>query len=316
MGHDRTATTVARLADDLLAGCDARRADLLRGSLDDPDLRRWTYLPGDRPGLSMEDMSGDQRDVALALLGALGGEAADPVGARAVERARRQLTSGTDDIGADRYWFRVLGSPGRDPWGLRVNGHHLGVHLVVVGEQLTVTPHFLGAEPALVPSGPLAGHRLLGPDEDLARDLLRLLEPDRRAIAVVTDIAPADILTKADPVADPAALPRGLLHADMAPGQQVALVRLVRRYLDRAPRAYAAACWQQAVDAGLDRLSFAWAGPAEPGNGHYYNVIGPTVVIEYDNTQDNANHAHSVWRHLRDDWGEDLLRRHYQQDHA
>jgi Protein of unknown function (DUF3500) len=316
MAPDATTRTLARLANDLLDACDAGQAKLLRGSLDDSDLREWTYLPGARPGLSMDDMSQDQHETALALLETFGGEGADPLGARAVERFRRAMASGTDEIGADRYWFRVLDLPGRDPWGVRVNGHHLGVHAIVVGEQLTVTPHFIGSQPAVVPSGALAGHRLLGPEEDLARDLLRLLEPDRRAAAVVDTVAPADILTRFDPVADPSVLPSGLSCGDMAPAQQETLTGLVRRYLDRAPRGYADACWQQVVDAGVDNLSFAWAGPVEPGGGHYYCVTGPTLVIEYDNTQDNANHAHSVWRHLRDDWGEDLLRKHYQQHHA
>jgi hypothetical protein len=150
----------------------------------------------------------------------------------------------------------------------------------------------------------------------MARSLLEQLEPDQLAAAVVAPTAPSDILTRADPVVDPSALPEGLSHGDMTPGQQAGFTTLVKRYLDRAPREYAKACWQQVLDAGVARLSFGWAGPREPGEGHYYCVTGPTVVIEYDNTQDDANHAHSVWRHLRDDWGDDLLRGHYREHHA
>ena len=310
-----TVREVARLADELLAQCDEHQAGLVRSRLDDQDLREWTYLPGDRAGLSMEDMTAAQRDIASAVLDRLAGEGATPRGAVEAERVRRRFVTGSDEIGPDRYWFRVIGEPGPAPWGLRVNGHHLAVHLVAVGDRFTVTPHFLGSEPAVAPIGPRAGYRLLGPDEDMARSLLDLLEPDQLAAAVVAPTAPSDILTRADPVVDPSVLPRGLSHGDMNLEQQAGLAALVQRYLGRAPAAYARACWQQVLDAGVDRLSFAWAGPRAPGEKHYYCVTGPTLVLEYDNTQDDGNHAHSVWRHLRDDWGEDLLRGHYREHH-
>ena len=90
---------------------------------------------------------------------------------------------------------------------------------------------------------------------------------------------------------------------------------MVQRYLLRAPAPYARACWRDAEAAGLDRIRFAWAGPTAPGARHYYCVRAPEFLIEYDNTQDDGNHAHSVWRHLRDDWGGDLLREHYAAQH-
>ena len=308
--------TMARCATALLASLDAGQARTVRGRLGETGMRQWTYLPGPRPGLSLEDLDEHQHALAMELLDAVRGESdADARGAIAVERFRRRLGAGDGVAGPDRYWFRVLGEPGAGPWGWRVNGHHLAVHVTVVGDRFTVTPHFLGAEPAVLPSGPMAGHRLLGPEEDLARELLAALDADRRAVAVVAPTAPRDILTRADPVADPSVLPVGLAHADMSSAQQPLLVRLLRRYLDRSPPEYAETCWREVLDAGLDRVSFAWAGPLRRGEGHYYCLTGPTLLVEYDNTQDGANHAHSVWRHRRDDWGEDLLRRHYARHH-
>ena len=142
------------------------------------------------------------------------------------------------------------------------------------------------------------------------------LDPDQRALGISADVAPDDILTRADPVADPTLLPEGIGRDLLRPAQQEVLDRLVRRYLDRAPAPYARACWRDAEAAGLDRIRFAWAGPTAPGEGHYYCVRAPEFLIEYDNTQDDANHAHSVWRHLRDDWGVDLLRDHYARSHS
>jgi hypothetical protein len=179
-----------------------------------------------------------------------------------------------------------------------------------------VTPHFVGSEPARVGSGPRAGHRLLGPEEDLTRQLVTSLPGTARASAVFAAVPPDDILTRADPFADPGLLPEGLPHDRLAPGQQRLLERLVRRYLDRAPAAYAQECWSDAVTRGLGALSFAWAGGLAPGDRHYYCVRAPDFLIEYDNTQDDGNHAHSVWRHVRHDWGADLLRGHYTEQHA
>jgi hypothetical protein len=310
------------LASELIASADDEQARLLRGSLDDPRLTEWTYLPGDREGLPVGDLNVGQRELTLALLNATHTDAGAATVALAieVERVRRRLGSGRDDIGPDRYWLQVLGDPsggpdGDEPWGWRINGHHLAVHVIMAGDRVSVTPHFLGAEPAEVRTGPQVGLRPLGPEEDLARELLHALDPDQLAVAVYDAEPPKDILTRSDPVADPSSLPAGLSHADLTEPQRDLLELLVRRYLDRSPTSYAEACWRDLETAGLDQLAFAWAGSPNRGERHYYCVTGPEVLIEYDNTQDDGNHAHSVWRHLRDDWGADLLRAHYEAGH-
>lgn len=284
--------------------------------LDAPELREWTYLPGSRPGLCTEDLDSHQREAVDAVLtaahSAAGAELAR--GAIEVERYRRASVGGT---GGDRYWVRLLGDPDDGgPWGWRMNGHHLAVHVLITAAGMRVTPHFIGSEPARIADGPQVGRRLLGPEEDLARQLVTDLDHGRRGKAVFAAAPPDDILTRDDPFADPDRLPTGLTYGDMTPAQQEMLERLVRRYLDRAPAAYARECWSDTVAQGLDALSFAWAGGREPGEQHYYCVRAPDFLIEYDNTQDNGNHAHSVWRHIRHDWGADLLRAHYSEQHG
>ncbi len=303
----------------LIESLDGEQRAALDGSIDDPRRREWTYLPGDRRGLSLERLTARQRRLVEDLVVCTHSEtgAALALGAIGIERVRRQLATNTTDVGGDRYWVRILDDPsGTEPWGWQINGHHLAVHAMVVGGVVTMTPHFIGAEPARVPSGPQRGRRLLDAEEDLARDLLATLDDGQRAMAVVSDEAPDDILTRADPVADPGLLPTGLARDDMTGSQQAVLDQLLRRYLDRAPAGYAQACWREATEPGAGRISFAWAGPLTVGAGPYSCIKTPTFLIEYDNTQDNANHAHSVWRHLLHDWGADPLREHYARHHS
>jgi hypothetical protein len=314
--HD--SAELGRRAMALIESLDGEQCAALRGSIDDPRRREWTYLPGHRCGLSLEQLTAKQRrlveDLVVGIHSEAGGALA--LGAIGIERVRRQLAADTPDVGGDRYWVRILDDPsGTEPWGWQINGHHLAVHAVVVGDVVTMTPHFIGAEPALVPSGPQRGRRLLGAEEDLPRELLAALDDGQRAIAVVSDVAPDDVLTRADPVADPDLLPPGLARDDMTGSQRAVLDRLLHRYLDRAPTGYAQACWRAATEPGTGLITFSWAGPLTLGAGHYYCIKTPTFLIEYDNTQDNANHAHSVWRHLLHDWGADPLREHYARHH-
>src|SRR5262249_44427464 len=171
------------------------------------------------------------------------------------------------------------------------------------------TPAFFGANPARVPSGPHAGLRVLGAEEDLARKLLASLDAAQRRMAVIATSAPSDIILGPGrkSVPDPA----GVAAADLAPQQRQVLMDLIGEYLGNLRDDVARAQREKIERAGAGAIRFAWAGGTAKGEGHYYRVQGPTFVIEYDNTQDNANHVHSVYRDLDNDFGGDLLRRHY-----
>ena len=278
------------------------------------DRTEWTYLPGPRAGLSLVEMTAAQQDLAMALVAVGCGPTQAPhaKGAIELERVRRRLATANDELDGDRFWFRVFGKPATDDvWAWHVNGHHLAVHITVTSAGVATTPSFLGAEPARVPFGPRAGWRFLAAEEDLGRDLLKALDAQQTKAALVSQVAPDDILTRHDPAVDTALIPSGISYDDLDAGQQQQLRRLVRRYFERVPAEHAELCWSRLVDEGLARLRFAWAGSDQPGQGHYYCVSGPSLLIEYDNTQDGANHIHSVWRDLSYDWGVDLLARHY-----
>ena len=279
----------------------------------------WAYIPGPREGLAIRDMDPAQRQAASGIVAsAMSSRTAAEVAAiMSLETVLGELERTGGRPGSERrdpelYWFAVFGEPGPSaPWSWRVGGHHVAVHVTVADDLVVgVTPSFLGANPAIVPNGPRAGERLLPGEEGLARGLLADLTPAERAVAVVDDRAPADILSGTGRLADVRSVPAGIRHADLGALRQPALERLIRHYVDRVRTDVADEAWERIAAAGLGDVTFAWAGPDVPGRGHYYAIRGSDFVIEYDNTQNGANHIHAVWRELANDWGEDLLAEH------
>lgn len=284
----------------------------------------WDYRPVPRRGLALFEMTAAQRERAMALLDAgLSDRGADTVrGIIALEPVLGEIERlagrhGTSIRDPERYWFALFGEPdGQLPWAWRIGGHHVAVLITVVdAAYVAVTPLFFGANPANIPHGPRAGHRTLPAEEDLARELLASLTPAQKAVAIVDAVAPNDILTTNYRVVEPSMVPRGLAYDGLTGAQRERLARLVRCYVERAAPDVAAVEWARVEVAGLDRVTFAWAGPEARGQAHYYAVCGPRFLIEYDNTQNDANHIHSVWRDFTNDWGGDLLAAHYAASH-
>jgi hypothetical protein len=284
----------------------------------------WSYTPGPRQGLSIGDMRPNQRAgasaiVASAMSSRTAGEIAAIISLETVLGELEQAGGRPGWIRRDPglYWFAVFGEPGTAmPWSWRLGGHHVAVHVTVAdGRVIGTTPSFLGANPAVVPSGPLAGTRTLPGEGDLARALLAELAPAERAAAVLDGTAPPDILTGNGRLADMRSVPVGIRHANLDTPRRAALERLIRYSIDRCRPGVASTAWERIVAAGVGDVSFAWAGSDAPGRGHYYAIRGPTFVIEYDNTQNGANHIHAVWRDLDNDWGQDLLADHLAAGH-
>ena len=287
-------------------------------AFDDPGRMRWTYVPRARIGIPLRAMDDGQRAAAFALLGSglsergtrLAHGVIDLEGIlRGIEGAGSFWAGGRDP---GLYFLALFGEPGGpQPWGWRFEGHHLSVNVTELGPHgQIVAPLFVGANPARVPSGPREGFRLLAAEEDLAFELLQLLEPGQRARALIAERTFGDIVTRSDPVVKPMAF-AGLPAGEMTDVQQRQLRQLLAWYAGRMADDAASAQLQRVEDAGFERLHFAWAGAQQPGRPHYYRIHGPTVLVEYDNSQGGANHIHTVWRDLENDFGGDLLRRHY-----
>lgn len=301
---------------------DARRRRALLPFADEAQRRTWFYWPAARAGLDLGSMDPAQQTLAHQLVAeALSLETFAKVQAIiALERVLDEIEGRTGSArGLVRdpalYFLTVFGEPSPgEPWGVRFEGHHVSLHLTVAGDRVAPTPAFLGANPAVVSREGCVVSRPLGEEEDAARDLLASLDPAQRAEAVVSSDAPDDILTVNVPQLDD--LPGGGLTASkMGSEQRELLERLVRVYLERVRPDVASRELARLHEAGFDGLRFAWAGSEVRGERHYYRVTGPTLLIEYDNTQDDANHVHAVWRDRERDFGADLLRAHAARDH-
>jgi hypothetical protein len=202
------------------------------------------------------------------------------------------------------YFVSIFGEPGSGSWGWRVGGHHVALNYTVVdGRRLSASPLFLGANPALTRLVGPGVLRALAAEEDLARELLGSLAPDQRRRAVLSPVAPDDLVQSNRPVVQ-VGPPEGLAAARMLPRQREQLLALLHQYLGRLPDPVAAVEAGRISGDALDAVHFAWAGGAEPGQPHYYRLQGPRLLIEYDNVQNGANHVHSVWRDPLGDFGQ------------
>jgi hypothetical protein len=284
---------------------------------DDPERTRWVYVPQRRTGIPLRAMDAGQRAAAFELLGTGLSERGTGLARGIIElEGILRDTEGEGPWGIERdpelYYLSLFTGPGgTHPWGWSFEGHHLSVNVTDLGPHgQIVAPLFMGANPARVPSGPRQGTRLLAAEEDLAFELLHMLDPAQRARATLSARTFGEIVTRSVPVVAPMEF-AGLPLADMTPAQQRQLRRLLQLYAGRMADSSASRQLRRIEEAGFERLHFAWAGAHQPGEPHYYRIHGPTVLVEYDNTQDGANHIHTVWRDLENDFGGDLLRKHY-----
>jgi hypothetical protein len=289
-------------------------------SFDSSERSHWFYVPLDRKGVTLGQMTAEARARVDSLLQT----GLSPRGfatAKSIMRHEAILhdieaagpPEGRRNVrDSSKYYLSVFGEPdAASAWGWRVEGHHLSVNYTGIGRSVqVVSPVFFGANPARVPSGPHAGLRILAAEEDLARQLVKMLDDRQRAIAIFSDTALVEMETRNDPKAR-ALKTEGLRAADMTVPQRAQFRRLVEHYAGRVSASARAHALRDVDEGGFGELRFAWAGGTEVGQAHYYRIHGPTILVEYDNQQSNANHIHTVWRDLRHDFGGDLLAEHY-----
>lgn len=323
------ARAIADAANNVLAVFRPELRRQLAFAFDDPERKDWSNVPHfahPRKGARFGDFNPQERQAAHDLLQTILSTQGYDKALAIMERDEflgehpGPGDSGEAKFGSEFYFLDVFGKPGGDaPWGVQLDGHHCAVNVTVIDNAVTVTPAFLGAEPAIIPSGRHVGWQVLGGESAKGLALRKALTPDQARRAVLAEAVPDDIFTgpgREDALKAPAGA------SGLQGRQRDLLESLVEEYLGNIPAEVAREYRRAIQGAGFDKLHFGWMGEAEAGKPAYYRVHGPALLIEYENraalnpaSGPGANHIHSVLRVPGNDFGVDWLRRHHQQDH-
>lgn len=284
---------------------------------EDQERENWNFVPIKRRGLALQLMSNQQRELATAMLKVcLSTQGYEKVeGIRALESVLTLIEKRPPDNNyrnPDKYFVSIFGEPkDSTAWGWRFEGHHLSLNYTFANQQLMVTPQFMGTNPAEIPIGDSKGKRVLAEEEDQGRALVQSLDEAQLEIALLAKRAYPEIITGNDRRVKLETL-EGLSYSQMTKTQQSALIDLIQLYLNNNIEEVAKRYWAGLQESGIEQMHFAWAGGVAKGEKHYYRIHSPRLLIEYDNTQNGGNHIHSVCRDPSNDFGEDVLRKHYQ----
>jgi hypothetical protein len=312
------ASLMTDCASRFLAALNADQRRIAIFPFDSDERLNWHFIPKERKGLPLREMTPYQKHLASALLAA-GLSQTGYIKAVTIMSLEDVLKILENDSGErrnpEKYYFSVFGTPSNSGmWGYRVEGHHLSQNYTVVNGKVIEAPSFFGSNPAEVREGPRKGLRTLAGEDDLGMELIHSLNERQQKIAIVNPTAYQDILTEASRKAALQGQPSGLSASQMNATQFDALMALIEEYARNVPDELAEGRLAQTNQAGRN-IYFAWSGGVNRGDPHYYRVQTPSFLIELDDTQDNANHIHSVWRDFTGDFGDDLLRHHYQASH-
>jgi hypothetical protein len=215
------------------------------------------------------------------------------------------------------FYVAFFGYPTDTSWGYKVEGHHLSLNFTIHNKQLSVTPMFVGTDPAEYPILEYAGWRVLSKEEDLGLKLIKALSPTQQKKATMSTEVPGDIITSAESgkrLIDY----WGIKGSELTKQQQYLLQYIVREFVFNLEYEKAVKEYDKILKAGIQNIYFGWIGAYEEKKAHYYLLNGPTFLIEFDNNGGPmrvANHIHAIWREKGNEYGEDILKQHYETEH-
>ena len=302
---------MVQAADAFLETLSPEQADKARYEFGADERENWHFVPRVRGGLPLKEMNAGQKKAALALLSS-GLSKAGRVKADAIivlEGILGVIENNPKRRDPELYYVAIFGKPSANkPWAWRVEGHHLSVNFTLEGDKIAASPSFFGANPAIGPEGEHKGLRPLANEEDLARALAASLAEAGKDV-VFSEKPPRDILTAAERSVKQLEVV-GVSASRMTREQQDALMKIVAEYAHHHRKELARQDLAKIRKAGVEKLNFGWAGSLKFGEAYYYRVQGPGFLIEAANTQNNANHIHTVWRDIGGDFGRDFLGEH------
>ncbi|WP_100610744.1 DUF3500 domain-containing protein [Confluentibacter lentus] len=283
---------------------------------DDTSKTFWHYFPASmtpRAGIQLMELNTTQKQLFNNLLQSFLSETGYIKTQKIIDLENILLEATGDSImrHPEKYAIAFYGNPETDSlWAWSFEGHHISLNFTVLNGTISASPRFLGANPATILSGKRQGERTLDKEEDLGFQLIHSLTDEEKKVAIFQDRSPYDIATGNAPEVKPLS-PVGISFGDLNDDQQNIFLKLINEYLATLPLEQANKRLERIQKEDLDMLRFGWAGATELGKGHYYRIQGKSFLIEFDNTQDNANHIHSVWRDFDGDFGKDLIKEHY-----
>jgi len=277
----------------------------------------WSYLPGSmipRTGLGLDAINEDQKEIVFELLQSSLSEKGYDKTKRIIdlENVLAEIEGNRDMRDPDKYFIEFFGNPETDSlWAWSFQGHHLSFHFTILNGKTSIVPRFMGASPAVIKEGHRKGEKTLHREENLGFELLNSLSDEQRKVAIFRDKAFYDVVTSNSIEVGPLK-PVGIRYKALNAAQKLILLELINEYLSVMPAELAEKRIQNLKQEELSGIRFGWAGATERGIGHYYRIQGASFLIEFDNTQGQANHIHSVWRDFDGDFGRDLIREHYE----
>ncbi|MDA7876784.1 DUF3500 domain-containing protein [Akkermansiaceae bacterium] len=316
-GHHHTATAeMTNAASTFLKSLDDSQSKAAKFEFKNEERENWHFVPMKREGIRFSTLKPHQQHLAFGLLGT-GLSQKGLLTATQIMTLEQVLADrgGDPEIrDTEKYYLAVFGTPSNDkPWGWRFEGHHLSLNFTVIGNRVVGVPAFFGTNPAELKKGPLKGTRPLGEVEDAGRALAVKLKASGKS-PVFSEKAPKEIFTGQDRIAK-AQEALGVASNKLEADEITDLLKIVDLVASLQRHDVSADALKKILTAQSKKLTFAWAGSLERNGAHYFRIQGPDFIIEYANTQNDANHAHLVWRDLKNDFARDVLKTHYTKDH-
>lgn len=284
---------------------------------DDPLRESWHFFPASmwqREGVSLKELNASQKTLLHAMLKKHLSESGYTKAMKiiALEDVLLEMDGNSTMRDSEKYYVTIYGNPKKDKlWGWSFEGHHISLNFAITQDKVSFTPRFFGASPAIIKQGKRKGERTLEREQDIALELINELSPSQKEEAIFNKTAPNEIITFVETSVEPLDSV-GIAFNDLEKNQKKLLLSLIYEYLSAMPEELAKKRMANLKKEQLDNIHFGWAGATVLGQPHYYRIQGKTFLIEFDNTQSNANHIHSVWRDFDGDFGRNLIKEHYE----
>ncbi len=334
MSYGQHSEDIVSVTKDFVSSLNDEQQVLIQYQLKDSTRTKWTNFPVGmvpRPGLQFGSLSEESKikfhQLLLTFLSSQGylkttsimklDDILNEGTALALERKMISKSTFNEimslDWDYDNFYISLWNVPDMvDPWGLKFEGHHLSINLTMANTEISLTPLFLGADPAEVRSTKFAGLRVLSKEEDYGIALINSMDSHQKEIATLSQDVPEDIIT------NPRENKRiteyyGISGDQLTEVQLKLLEKLIREYINNLEEEKASEALENLKKSGIENIYFAWIGSYERKKPHYYIIHSPDYIIEYDNVgfDNDGNHIHSIWREKKNDFGEDILKQHY-----